>query len=306
MTIYRQTRIMKNLRLRAAIIHAVRQFFIENNYLEIETPCRIPAPAPEEHIEAEASGDWFLQTSPELCMKRLLAAGYSRIFQICKCFRKKERGDKHLPEITLLEWYCTGANYFNLMDQCEDLITYVSRSTGFGNTIVYQGETIDCTLPWPRMPVADAFRKYAPLPMTNAILNEQFDETMALEIEPELGRGKPLFIYDYPASKGALAKLKADNSDLAERFELYIAGIELCNGFTELTDPTEQQKRFEKERSQQRKMGKQSYPLPKRFLESLKDMPPAAGIAFGLDRLVMLFADTTRIDDVVAFTPEEL
>ena len=264
MNIYRQTRIMKNLRLRAAIIHAVRQFFIENNYLEIETPCRIPAPAPEEHIEAEASGDWFLQTSPELCMKGLLAAGYPRIFQICKCFRKKERGDRHLPEITLLEWYCTGANYFNLMDQCEDLIKYVSINTGFGDTIVYQGETIDCTLPWPRMPVADAFKKYAVLPMTHAILNDQFDEVLALEIEPELGRGKPLFIYDYPASKGALARLKADNSDLAERFELYIAGIELCNGFTELTDPAEQRKRFEGQRSQQRKMGKQSYPLPER------------------------------------------
>jgi lysyl-tRNA synthetase class 2 len=306
MSIYRQTRIRKNLRLRATIIHAIRQFFIENDYLEIDTPCRISAPAPEEHIEAEASGDWFLQTSPELCMKRLLAADYPRIFQICKCFRKKERGDKHLPEITLLEWYCTGANYYDLMNQCEDLIRYVALNTGLGETIAYQGETIDCTLPWHRMPVADAFKKYASLSMTDAIQNDRFDELMALEIEPELGRGKPLFIFDYPASKGALAKLKTDNSDLAERFELYIAGIELCNGFTELTDAAEQQGRFEKERSQRTKMGKQSYPLPKRFLESLKDMPPAAGNALGIDRLVMLFADSTRIDDVVAFTPEEL
>jgi len=306
MSIYRQTRINKNLWLRAAIIHAVRQFFVENDYLEVETPCRIPAPAPEAHIEAEASGDWFLQTSPELCMKGLLAAGYPRIFQICKCFRKKERGNKHLPEITLLEWYDAGANYFNVMDQCENLIKYVSRNTGFGDTIVYQGKTIDFTHPWPRMPVADAFEKYASLSMANAILSDRFDEVMALELEPELGRGKPLFIYDYPASKSALARLKAGNSAFAERFELYIAGIELCNGFTELTDPIEQRKRFEKELGQRIKMGKQPYPMPERFLESLKDMHRASGNALGLDRLVMLFADTTKIDNVVAFTPEEL
>ena len=306
MSIYRQTRIKKNLWLRAAIIHAVRQFFIENDYLEVETPCRIPSPAPEAHIEAEASGGWFLQTSPELCMKGLLAAGYPRIFQICKCFRKKERGRKHLPEITLLEWYRTGANYFNVMDQCEELIKYVSRNAGFGDAIVYQGETIDFTHPWPRMPVADAFEKYASLSMASAILSDRFDEVMALEIEPELGRGKPLFIYDYPASKSALARLKADNSTLVERFELYIAGIELCNGFTELTDPIEQRKRFENELDQRIKMGKPPYPMPERFLESLKDMPQASGNALGLDRLVMLFADTTKIDDVVAFTPEEL
>lgn len=306
MSIYRQTRIKKNLWLRAAIIHAVRQFFIENDYLEVETPCRIPAPAPEAHIEAEASGDWFLQTSPELCMKGLLAAGYPRIFQICKCFRKKERGSKHLPEITLLEWYSAGANYFNVMDQCENLLKYVSRNLGFGDTIAYQGETIDFSHPWPRMPVADAFEKYASLSMANAILRDRFDEVMALELEPELGRGKPLFIYDYPASKGALARLKACKSAFAERFELYIAGIELCNGFTELTDPIEQRKRFEKELGQRIKMGKPPYPMPERFLESLKDMPQASGNALGLDRLVMLFADTTKIDDVVAFTPEEL
>ena len=119
---YRQSQIKRNLHLRARIIQAIRSFFIDRQYLEVETPIRIPAPAPEAHINAVTTDDWFLQTSPELCMKQLLAAEFSRIFQICKCFRLKERGTKHLPELTMLEWYSTGRTYKDLMDECEDLI----------------------------------------------------------------------------------------------------------------------------------------------------------------------------------------
>jgi lysyl-tRNA synthetase class 2 len=155
------------------------------------------------------------------------------------------------------------------------------------------------------MTVAEAFDKYASISVQKALSDDRFDEIMA-GIEPALGQSTPLFLYDYPASCGALAKLKTGNSSIAERFELYICGLELCNGFTELTDPKEQRARFEKELSFRKKAGKKEYPMPEKFLESLSCMPDASGNALGLDRLVMLFADTGIIDDVVAFTPEEL
>ncbi|MDM8549034.1 EF-P lysine aminoacylase EpmA [Desulfobacterales bacterium HSG2] len=302
----RQLSIRQNLRLRAEIIQAIRRFFVDNDYLEVETPCRIPAPAPESHIDAVPSGDWFLHTSPELCMKRLLAAGYPRIFQICRCFRGQERGARHLPEFTMLEWYCTGIGYFEMMEQCEDMIRFAAHHSGFGDVIVWQGESVDLKKPWSRMSVPEAFDRYASLPMKTALLQDRFDEVIACEIEPRIGQKKPLFLYDYPAVHGALARLKPDNPLLAERFELYINGLELCNAFTELTDPEEQRKRFEKEQDYRNTSGKQPYPMPEKFLESLEFMPSASGNALGIDRLVMLFADSAKIDDVAAFTPEEL
>jgi lysyl-tRNA synthetase class 2 len=295
----------KNLKLRADIIKSIRLFFSEHGYLEVETPLRIPAPAPETNIDAIESEDLFLQTSPELCMKRLLAAGYERIFQICRCFRKNERGSRHIPEFTMLEWYHAGFNYSDMMDETEALIKYVASKSGCGNRITYQGIGVDIVETWGRMTVAEAFDKYASIPVEKALSDGRFDETMA-EIEPALGLNGPLFIYDYPASCGALAKLKKSDGSLAERFELYISGVELCNGFTELTDPKEQRARFEKELAHRNKAGKKAYPMPEKFLESLSRMPDASGNALGLDRLVMLFADTAVIDDVVAFIPEEL
>lgn len=303
---YRQSTIAQNLRLRAQVIQAIRKFFIDHDYLEIETPCRIPAPAPEAHIDAQPSGNWFLQTSPELCMKRLLASGYPRIFQICKCFRQKERGSKHLPELTMLEWYTAGKDYRDMMTQCEDLICFVAGCLDFTDTIIYQGKRIDLAKPWIRMSVAEAFNKFGSISMERAVSANNFDEVIAGEIEPHLGQKKPLFLYDYPATYGSLARLKPNNGLLAERFELYIGGLELCNAFTELIDTHEQRERFENELNLRKRSGKQVYPMPKKFLDSLKFMPNATGNALGIDRLVMLFADTTRIDEVVAFTPEEL
>ena len=302
----RQSHIKSNLWLRAQIIQAVRTFFIENDYLEVETPCRIPAPAPEAHIDAEVSGDWFLHTSPELCMKLLIAAGYPRIFQICRCFRQKERGSKHLPEMTLLEWYTAGHNYIDMMAQCEELIRFVARRAGFEDFLVYQGNRIDLNAPWPRMSVTDAFKKFSSVSMETALSQDRFDQVTAFDIEPNLGLEKPLFLYDYPASAASLAKLKPENRSVAERFELYISGMELCNAFSELIDPVEQRERFECEQRNRSQYGLQAYPLPEKFLESLQYMPESSGSALGMDRLVMLFADTTRIDDVVAFTPEDL
>jgi len=302
----RQSYIKRNLWLRAQIIQAVRTFFIDNDYLEIETPCRIPAPAPETHIEAEVSGDWFLHTSPELCMKRLFAAGYPRIFQICRCFRQKERGSKHLPEMTMLEWYTAGHNYFDMMEQCEELIRFVARRAGFENFLVYQGNRIDLNAPWPRMSVTDAFERFSSVSIETAVLQDRFDQLTAFDIEPNLGLNKPLFLYDYPAAAASLARLKPENRSIAERFELYISGLELCNAFSELTDPLAQKTRFENEQKNRSKFGLQAYPLPEKFLDSLQFMPEGSGIALGIDRLVMLFANTDNIDDVVAFIPEEL
>jgi lysyl-tRNA synthetase class 2 len=295
----------KNLQLRMQLIQTIRIFFNARGYLEIDTPIRIPAPAPEAHVDPEVSGSWFLQTSPELCMKQLLAAGFPEIFQICKCFRSKERGRRHLPELTMLEWYTVGRNYMDMMAQCEQLIQFILNELDYGQSVVYQGAKIDFQTPWTRLSVTEAFEKYASMPLKAALLRNCFDEVMIEEIEPHLGLN-PVFLYDYPAALGALAKLKSKDSTLAERFELYVGGLELCNAFSELTDPIEQRKRFEAQRRLRQRMGKPAYPMPENFLNSLKTMPEAAGNALGIDRLVMLFVDTSIIDDVVAFTPEEV
>jgi len=297
---------MKNLILRARIIQEIRTFFQENGFLEVETPIRIPAPAPELHIEAIATDGWFLHTSPELCMKRLLSAGHTKIFQIEKCFRAQERGRHHLPEFTLLEWYQADADYVQIMNQTEAMVRRVARRLNNSETISYQGKAIDLSPPWHRVSVPAAFGKYAATTMEDALDADRFDEVMVNEIEPKLGFDKPVFLFDYPAQRGALAKLKAGNPKLAQRFELYLFGLELCNAFTELTAPADQRARFEHELPPRHKLGKPRTPMPEPFLEALSSMPEAAGIAFGLDRLVMIFADTDKIDAVVTFTPESL
>lgn len=306
MTVFRQTTIRSNLEQRARIIDAVRAFFVDSEFLEIETPVRIPAPAPEAHIDAQMSGRWFLHTSPELCMKRLLASGYQRIFQICHCFRQGERGGRHLPEMTLLEWYAAGWDYLDLMDQCEQLIGFVSGRLGSGRWLSYLGREVDLTAPWDRLSVDEAFQRFGGLTAQQALEQDRFDEIMGVAIEPQLGLERPVFLFDYPAPCAALARLKPTDPLVAERFELYIAGMELCNAFSELADPLEQRTRFESENHSREVRGREIYPTADPFLQALERMPPAAGNALGLDRLVMLFTDAATIDEVVAFTPEEL
>lgn len=296
----------ENLRLRARLIRAIRVFFVDHGYLEVETPHLIPAPAPEVHIDAIKVSDLFLHTSPELCMKRLISAGYPKIFQICKCFREGERGERHLSEFTLLEWYCVGSDYMALMNECEEMILSVSRDLGFGQSIPFQKHHINLERPWERIPVKEAFNRYGSMSMEKALKKGRYDEIMVEEIEPHLGLSQPVFLYDYPASLAALAKLREEAPDFAERFEIYMGGLELANAFSELTDAGEQMARFETDRHEREQLGKSVYPLPKKFLESLSNMPSSAGIALGVDRLAMLFADTTKIDDVVSFAPEEL
>lgn len=291
----------RNLIERARIVQAIRAFFVAHDFLEVETPQRIPANAPELHIDPVPSGDRWLQTSPELTMKRLLAAGYDNLFQICRVWRDAERGRNHLPEFTLLEWYRPGHDYTTLMGDCEALL----RTLVPEGTINFQGKTIDLSSPWPRLTVAEAFERFASCSLQNALESDRFDEIITSEIEPNLGSA-PLFLTEYPAKMAALARLKPDAPNVAERFELYIGGLELANAFSELVDPIEQRQRFEAEEATRRIADKPAIELPEPFLNELTTLPASAGIALGVDRLVMLLTDCPTIDQVVAFTPEQL
>jgi lysyl-tRNA synthetase class 2 len=239
-------------------------------------------------------------------MKRLLAAGYQQIFQISKCFRAAERGNKHLPEFTMLEWYVAGFDYHQLMNQCEQMLIAASKDMGHNQDIVWQNKKINLAAPWERITVADAFLKYAPVTLEEALVQDKFDEIMVEYIEPRLGIDRPTFIYDYPEKLAALAKIKMNDPTIAERFELYIGGLELANGFSELTDAKEQRQRFEEASEARTRKNWARYTMPEKFLQALQTMPQSAGIALGIDRLVMILADTDKIDDVVAFTPEIL
>ena len=295
------------LKRRAAFIQAIRRFFVNRDYIEVDTPVRLPVLIPEAYNEPVESGDCFLQTSPEICMKRILAeTGCQKIFQLCPCFRKNERGDHHLPEFTMLEWYRAHCDYHSLMDECEELVKYLAKADGQSQRLSFQEKEIDLTKPWVRLSVEDAFRKYGSVSLGKALEENQFEEILCQDIEPELGYGVPAFLYDYPVALGALARKKKSDPSVAERFELYIAGIELANGFSELTDQGEQRQRFEKELQLIKKDGRPSADLPEKFLSSLPKMPKAAGIALGLDRLAMVLWNKSTIDEAVPFVPEEL
>ncbi len=291
-----------NLIERARILTEIRAFFVAGNFLEVETPQRIPCNAPEPYIDPIASESWALQTSPELCMKRLLAAGYPLIFQICHCWRAAERGKKHLPEFTMLEWYRLNSDYNQLMDDCEQLLRYLIPT----QQLNYRGQLIDISKPFERLSLTQAFNLYAPLSLHKTLAQDNFEEIYSQHVEPQLGQSTPTIIYDYPREMASLARTKHSEPNYAERFELYIAGVELANAFSELTDHHEQRQRFTDDEQLRRKMGKPAYPLPEKFLNELKAIPTAAGIALGIDRLIMLLTDCDEISNVVAFSPEEL
>lgn len=296
------------LHIRAQVLQTIRQFFTEQGFLEVETPLLIPANAPEEYIDpVMASQQWQLQTSPEICMKRLLCRGHERIFQISHCWRAAERGSRHLSEFTMLEWYRSNADYHALMQDCRGLLSAVASRCTPDDNFSRNNTKIDPNGTWEHLSVQEAFLRFAE---TDALLSAQnglFDELLTSLVEPALAQNPvPVLLHDYPASMAALARLKQDKPDYAERFELYVGGLELANGFSELTDPNEQELRFEEANRIRQKMGKAVLPLPKPFLAELAAMPPAAGIALGVDRLVMLTSGADRIDQVVAFTPESL
>ena len=296
----------QNLKTRSLVTQAIRDFFTDNLYLEIETPVLSPCIIPEAHIDPVTAEDLYLQASPELCMKRMLSKGFDKIFQICKCFRRDERGSKHLPELTMLEWYAKDNTYLDLMDQCEGLIKFIAARLRLENLIRYQDKSICLNQPWQKITVKEAFDRYADKSLKKALNDNRFDEILSFQIEPFLGNTTPAFLYDYPASLASLAKLLPGSYQYAQRFEFYMAGIELANGFTELTDPVEQKLRFDDENRIRQSQNKALIPLPHKFLTDLRKMPDAAGIALGVDRLVMILCNTTSIDDVVTFTPEML
>lgn len=296
----------RSLLARARIVGAVRSFFENNGFLEVDTPHRIPVPIPEAHIDVMQSGTWVLHPSPEICMKRMLAAGFDRIFQMCRCWRDGERGALHLPEFTMLEWYRADADYTVLMEDCEALVRFASAAAASGNKLARNGRTIDLEGTWERLTVREAFTRFGGITPEDALERDRFDEIMVCSIEPMLGWERPTFLMEYPSQRGSLARLKEGESDIAERFELYIGGMELANAFSELVDAEEQRSRFMRERDFLKASSKPVYALPEKFLRDLSVMPPAAGIAFGIDRLVMLLLGSSTIDEVVAFTPEEL
>jgi lysyl-tRNA synthetase class 2 len=300
---------------RSRTLHALRKWFSEEGFIEVETPVRIPTPALEQHIDAEPSGAGFLRTSPELHMKRLLAAGYSRIFQMGPCFRKGERGNRHNPEYTMLEWYRTHADYLDILNDTERLITYVAVATvspfeSAAPLSSFPPPACHFPLaafplpppPWPRFTVEELFLKHAGWNPVENYEAKRFEHDLVARIEPALPRDTPVFVMDYPAAAAALSRRKPGRESVAERFELYIGGIEIANAFSELTDAVEQRRRFEEWTLERRETGREIYPLDEAFLSALAaGMPPAGGIALGVDRLVMALLGKTSLDEVIPF-----
>lgn len=342
---YQKMVIDENLRekllMRGRVISAVRDFFLARDFLETETPCLVKLPGMEPYLdvfktrfeadfseENKASEDMYLITSPEYAMKKLLAGGLEKIFQITKSFRNKETfSERHNPEFTILEWYRAFASYEEIMDDTEALVKYVWNKLGLkkpdGSPALLQwGEySVDLMAPWKRLKVLDAFRELAGVSETmffdidelrkevkrrgypcgeQTVFDDLFFIIFMNEIEPQLGKEVPTILYDYPVSMAALSKRCAGDDRFAERFEAYVAGVELCNAFTELNDPAEQERRLNVEKEERRAMGKELYDVDMTFVEALKfGMPPAGGNALGVDRLIMLILGEPDIGNTI-------
>lgn len=300
----RLQRIKAKLERRALILDGIRAFFYREGFLEIETPLRVPVIAPEQFIVPYTSEGWFLSTSPELQMKRLLSAGYEKIFQICHCFRKDERGRHHNPEFTMLEWYRTAAGYREIIEDTERLVLDLSERLGTGSVLNYQGKKIDLSLPWPKITVSEAYLRWAGWDPALEFEGQRFDDDMVDRVIPRFPPGRPTVILDYPAACASLARLKSSAPPVAERAEVFIGGLEIANIYSELNEAAEQEKRFRQEMETLQQAGQPAV-WPRKFLESMAHLPECGGAALGIDRLVMLLCDTASIDDVIAF-PSDL
>ena len=293
---------LANIQTRSRVLRAVRDFFYSENFTEVETPVRIPAPALETHIDAPDSGRAWLRTSPELHMKRLMAAGCTRLFQIGPCFRTGECGSRHNPEFTLLEWYRAGADYTDILRDTEAIFSRVFQTIAGSETFTYRGRRIDLTRPWHCLTVRDAFRAWAHWDPVADWDPDRFDFDLVSKVEPALPQDKPCVLTDYPAPAAALARLKPHDPDVAERWEVYVGGLELANAYSELCDPAAQRARFLEAAEARRRLGKEVYPLDEPFLAALEQgLPPCGGIALGIDRLVMLACDTKEIAEARPF-----
>lgn len=330
---------------RVYLLRFIRAFFEKRGFLEMDTPELVKLPGMEPYLDVfktefvphnsgnntsfQSAQPMYLITSPEYALKKLLTAGFEKIFQIAKSFRNKETASQlHNPEFTLLEWYRAYASYEEIMQDAEQFV-YELAVFRYGNQwLSYKGHKIDTTPPWPRLKVKDAFLQYAGIAASdfedekkfrscvqkkgyNVEYNTSFDDLFFMvflnEIEPKLGLEKPVFLYEYPVSMAALSKKCFEDARYAERVEVYIAGIELANGFTELNDPVEQEQRLQEECLQRQKLQKDYYPVDQSFIRALQfGMPPSGGIALGVDRLMMILMETEDIHDVILFPFEDL
>jgi lysyl-tRNA synthetase class 2 len=315
------------LEARSRIVRAARAWFEAEGFLEVETPARVRAPGQEIHLDAIASGAGgggearWLVTSPEYHMKRLLGAGFERIAQIGKAWRAGEVGPHHEPEFLIAEWYRAGAPLDAIADDCEALVHVAARAAGATPS------GLDLTGPFERTTVRQVVRRHAGVELAGdesvdalagkaraagidvtgrATWDDVFFQLWLDRVEPQLGRERPTFVFDWPAPLGALARRKADDPRLVERFELYANGLELANAFGELTDADEQRARFLAESTERARLGKTIYALDEQLLAALPNMRPTAGVALGMDRLVMLVLGAANIRDVVAFADDEI
>jgi lysyl-tRNA synthetase class 2 len=321
---------------RGRIAAALRAWFGARGFLEVETAALQVSPGNETHLHAFATelispgGErqpFYLRTSPEFACKKLLAAGETRIFEFAKAFRNRERGALHHPEFTMLEWYRTNEPYETLMDDCAALMGEAARAAG-AKQFSFRGKTIDPFAAPERLSVAAAFERFAGVDLLATIVagkgerarlaaeagkakvviapddnwGDIFSRILAERVEPRLGLGRATVLYEYPLPLAALAQATPGSDKVAERFELYACGVELANGFGELTEVAEQRARFEAAMNEKQRIHSERYPVDEDFLDALAAMPPASGIALGFDRLVMLATGAQRIEQVI-WTP---
>jgi lysyl-tRNA synthetase class 2 len=316
----------KKLRERSILNRTIRAFFDARDFIEIEAPIVVPSPGLELHLDAFAVVDdqatRYLITSPEYQMKRLLAGGLTRIYSLGKVFRRKEAGAHHNPEFTMLEWYRANASWTDVADDTEALVWQCARSLD----AMHVGR---CALepPWPRLSVNEACERWGRVRIDGDEDTETLRARVAAAgwrvpadgdfsdvffgffldaVEPHLGQDEPTLVYDWPRPLCALARDKPSDPRVVERFEVYAAGLELCNAFGELTDAAEQRRRLDVDRSERRRRGLPDYPIDEKFLAAVGEMPPSAGIALGVDRLAMLLFGAADIREVLAFADDEL
>ena len=315
---------MHALVVRGALRTIVRDFFTERDFLEVETPLLVPSPGLEIHLDAVPAGGGFLITSPEYQMKRLLAAGFERIYQVCKCFRANERGAHHSSEFTMIEWYRAFSTIDAIREDTEQLVHAVC-----GDTATVGARAIAVKPPWRRITVRDAVRTWVGIEIDgdepaselvrkvraagievadDCAWDDAFFAAFLSRVDPALAAlDHAIFVEDWPAPLAALARRKDGDRRTALRFEAYIGGIELANAFDELIDPDEQRARFLDDQRIRAERGKSVYPLDEKLLAALAEgLPPSAGIALGFDRLVMLATGAASIDQVLTFTGDEL
>lgn len=301
-----------NLRLRAAARKSVRAFFEARGYLEVETPAIVLNPGSDLHLDAfEVHGlreRRFLSTSPELQMKRLVSAGLDRIYQLRYAYRRDEMGTHHEPEFTMLEWYRAFADQDALLTDTEALISHVISSVTGRDFIEAHGTRCDLTCPWPRRTIRELYRTHVdPAIDAFALPDDDFFQIFAERVQPALGHTQPVHVVDWPVRFASLARVSPTDPAVAERVETFIAGIELSNGFVELTDPSEQASRFALDAAARETHGKVVYKDDERFLAALRDgLPDTVGNALGFDRLVMLLAGASSIADVIAIPQERV